>query len=433
MRLIPAAAAAIVLLAPGAAFAATPKTTTSRAYGVSGEDFANPGRGFFTWSESHLRADGSGWAALDAGALADARTSLSRSVVYRIIYLEKYRDLDTLSAADRKLIAADFTAARQAGVKLVLRFAYTADDSADAPVTRVVKHIRQLSPILTTNADLLAAVQAGFVGRWGEWYYTDNFTRADWSDRRQVIAALLAATPAPIQVRTPEIRRRLVPAGSAARVGIHDDCFLAGTDDYGTFPTAADFSWMASQSASMLVGGETCDPSARSGWTSASAELAAYHWTYLNPAFNADVLDSWGADGRAEASRRLGYRLRLAAATAPATVGPGGSVTVRLTIANDGYAAPTQSRPVRLVLSGPSATTVPITTDVRNWSPSASTALTVTFTAPRKAGTYALALSLPDPSARLATTPAYAVRLANPGVWDPATGTNGLGISLTVK
>lgn len=429
MRFLPVAAAAVVLLAPNAAYAATPKSL-SRTYAVSADDFANPGRGFFSWSETHLRADGTGWDALDAAALATARTSQARSVVYRIVYLEKYRDIDAISAADLKLIAADFTAARQAGVKLVLRFAYTADDSDDAPVARVVKHIKQLSPILTTNADLLVAVQAGFVGRWGEWYYTNNFTAADWSDRRQVIAALLAATPALIQVRTPEIKKRLVPESAAARVGIHDDCFLAGADDYGTFPAPADFSWMASQSASMLVGGETCDPSDRSGWESASVELAAYHWTYLNPSFNTEVLDSWGTAGRAEASRRLGYRLRLTSATLPVSVKAGAAVTVRLSIANDGYAAPTQNRPVRLVLGGQSVT---IPADVRKWSPGRTTALTVSFKAPRKAGAYALSLSLPDPSTRLATTPAYAIRLANPNTWNATTGQNSLGVTLTVK
>ncbi|BCY12783.1 DUF4832 domain-containing protein [Actinoplanes sp. L3-i22] len=435
MRILPAVAAAAVLLVPGTACAATPKTikTTTRTYAVSSDDFANPGRGFFSWTETHLRADGSGWVPLDAGELATARTSQSRSVVYRIVYLEKYRDLDAISGADLALIAADFAAARQAGVKLVLRFAYSADDDRDAPVARVVRQIGQLSPILTTNADLITAVQAGFVGRWGEWYYTTNFTTSDWSDRGQVITALLAATPALIQVRTPEIRKRLVPAASAARVGIHDDCFLAGTDDYGTFPAATDFAWMAAQSPSMLVGGETCDPSARSGWASAATELAAYHWTYLNPSFNTDVLDSWGAAGRAEASRRLGYRLRLVSATLPASVTPGGPVTVRLTITNEGYAAPAQNRPVRLVLSGPATQAVPVAADVRTWSPSRPVTLTATFTAPRKAGAYPIALSLPDPSARLASTPAYAIRLANPGTWNASTGTNALGVTLTVR
>ncbi|KUL26801.1 DUF4832 domain-containing protein [Actinoplanes awajinensis] len=432
MRILPVVAAATVLLLPGVACAAPPATTSNtRTYDASDADFANPGRGFFSWSETHLYADGTGWAPLDADALAAARESEAHSVVYRIVYLERYRDSDTLAAADLNLIKADFAAARQAGVKLVLRFAYTADDDADAPVARVVKHIRQLAPLLTQNADLITALQAGFVGRWGEWYYTQNF--AAWPDRRKVINALLAATTAPIQVRTPEIKKRLVPAAYAARVGIHDDCFLAGTDDYGTFPADTDFAWMAAQSPSMLVGGETCEPSDRSGWASASSELAAYHWTYLNPSFNTDVLTSWGADGLAEASRRLGYRLSLVSAAAPSTVKVNGAVTVRLTLTNQGYAAPAQKRPVRLVLSGPITQSVMIPADVRTWAPGKTVSLTVSFTAPSKAGAYDLALSLPDPSTRLAATPAYAIRLANPDTWNPDTGTNPLGLTVTVK
>jgi hypothetical protein len=421
MRFLPAAAAALVLLAPGAAHAATPATRTVR-YAGSNAIIENPGRGFFTYTETHL---GSGFDPLDPAAPM-------HSVVFRIFYLEKYRDVDTISAADLALIRADFDAARKAGVKLVVRFAYSATDDHDAPLARVLQHIAQLGPLLTGNADILVAVQAGFIGTWGEWYYSRNFPLTATDARRQVLTALLAATSptTPVQVRTPGYQRALVP--DIARVGVHDDCFLAGTDDYGTFVAADDTTWLAARSsrAGFLVGGETCDPSARSGWANASAEMARYHWTYLNPSFNADVLGSWGNAGLAEASRRLGYRLRLTAATLPTSARRGASVTARITLTNEGYAAPVQNRPVRLMVGG---TAVTVNADVRSFAPGRSVTLTVTFKAPARAGSYALSLALPDPSAALASRPAYAIQLANTGVWNAATGRNALGVSLRVS
>jgi hypothetical protein len=427
-------AAALVVLLPGTAHAAVavPVVTTTRLYPVSTEVFANPGRGFFTYTETHLYDDGSGYVPLDAAQLAAARVNEGRSLVFRIFYLEKYRTTDTFSRADMELIRADFTAARAAGVKMVVRFAYTADSELDVRPDRAVKHIGLLGRMITANSDVVAAVQAGFIGRWGEWYYSSNFTRTDWQDRRRVLTTLLAAIPAtvPIQVRTPQIKRRLAPA--SPRIGIHDDCFLAGTDDYGTY-IDDDREWLAAQSASTLVGGETCDPSARSGWDNANAEMAAYHWTYLNPSFHAGVLDSWGEAGRAEAARRLGYRIRLLKAILPASAKVGSKTSAQLILVNEGYAAPAQNRPVHLVLSsGTRNQNVVVPADVRTWTPGKVIILKVDFHVPPTPGTYPLSVSLPDPIAKLATTPAYSIRLANDGVWGATTGRNSLGVSLVV-
>lgn len=428
------AAAALVVLLPGSAHAAvaTPAVTTSRLYQGSDAVFANPGRGFFTYTETHLYEDGSGWVPLDAGELAAARVNEGRSLVFRIFYLERYRNTDTFSRATMELIRADLTAARAAGVKLVMRFAYTADDDVDVKPDRAVKHIALLGRMITANADVVAAVQAGFVGRWGEWYYTSNFTRTDWQDRRRVLAALLAATPAtvPIQVRTPQIKRRLAP--SATRVGIHDDCFLAGTDDYGTF-TGDDREWLAAQGSTTLVGGETCDPSERSGWDDANAEMAAYHWTYLNPSFHEGVLDSWGQAGRDEAARKLGYRVRLLKAILPTSAKRGARTSAQLILVNEGYAAPVQNRPVRLVLtSGGRSQSYVVPADLRTWKPGKGVTLKVDFNVPPTPGTYEMSVILPDPVAKLATTPAYSIRLANDGMWDESTGRNSLGVPLVV-
>ncbi|MGX6601074.1 DUF4832 domain-containing protein [Micromonosporaceae bacterium Da 78-11] len=433
MRLLPAVTAAttaLSLLLSGPALAVTPATIT-RAYPVSAADVANPGRGFFTYTETHFAEDGTGFVPLDADALTEARTTQARSLVFRIFYLERYRTVDTISAADLALIRADFATARDAGVKLIVRFAYTADSDADAPEARVLKHIAQLGPILKANADVLTAIQAGLIGRWGEWYYTQNFAidkneTAGRAARRRVLQALLAATSAstPVQVRTPQIKRKLVP--TVTRVGIHDDCFLADADDSGTFQAADDREWLAAQSRTVLVGGETCAPSDRSGWTGAAAEMATYHWTYLNPSFNTDVLDSWGAYGLSAASSRLGYRLRLVKATLPAKAVAGSTVTATITPTDDGYAAPAQNRPVRLVVvTGTTERVVTVPADVRTWQPGQPVTLTVRFAVPR--GPVSLYLSLPDPAARLAPDPAYAIQLANVGTWDATRGWNALG------
>jgi len=72
---------------------------------------------------------------------------------------------------------------------LILRFAYITDKRPecpgflpcppylDAPLPNVViDHIRALKQVLQDNEDVISAVQLGFIGVWGEQFYTDNLT-----------------------------------------------------------------------------------------------------------------------------------------------------------------------------------------------------------------------------------------------------------------
>ncbi len=422
---------------------------STRTYSASTAAIANPERGMFHFTSTHYRPDRSGHIPLDAAQLAQWRTGEAMTLAFRIFYLERFVGQDTIDPEYLELLRADLEAARSAGVKLVVRFAYSDVSGADAPAARVRSHIHQLAPVLNGSADVIAVLQAGFIGQWGEWYYTENFASdpsrpwvlsdADWAARGSVLDALLAETDSQmfVQVRYPGIKQRLLPEGDprAGRVGIHNDCFLASDADWGTFLQDADRTWLADQTRTVPMGGETCHVNEpRSLWPSASADLAAYHWSYLNADYHPDVLASWGAEGRAEAARRLGYRLRLTQSTAPASVTAGSPLTLSVTLVNDGYAAPFRPRPVRLVLRSATAThAVDLPVDLRAAVPGAALQIPVTIPAPPLAGTYAVRLALPDASPRLRDHPGYRVQLANVGTWDAGLGENDLQQSVVVE
>lgn len=80
--------------------------------------------------------------------------------------------------ATLQMIERDFSVARNAFFKLIVRFAYTIEltnPRGDAPKSVILGHIDQLSPILGRNADVILAVQHGLIGTWGGGYYTDHF------------------------------------------------------------------------------------------------------------------------------------------------------------------------------------------------------------------------------------------------------------------
>ncbi|GAA4039667.1 DUF4832 domain-containing protein [Nonomuraea soli] len=417
-------------------------------YSPSTAAFANPDRGFYHHTGDCDKND------FSQATLQDYRAGQHISLVMCVFYLAEYRNAPIGQAALDQL-QQQLTTVRAAGLKMILRFAYTAaTDGADAPRDRVMAHLDQLRPILQANADVIHVMQAGFIGAWGEWYYTQNFgnagvvSAADWANRKAVTDKLLSVLPASrtVQLRTPAIKRTmygtaaLTPGqahnGSAvARLGHHNDCFLASPDDYGTYTNpAVEYPYLEAETAHTSMGGETCNPnSPRSDCPTAVGEMSRFHWTYLNTDYHPGVLAGWSSC-MADVTRKLGYRLALQSGTYPATAARGGALPVSITIRNEGWAAPVNPRGLDLVLRGSGGTyRLPLGADPRTWLGGTTTTVSRTLTVPASipAGSYTLLLSLPDP--QLGSRPDYAVRLANTGTWEAGTGLNSLLHTITVS
>ncbi|MET9271592.1 DUF4832 domain-containing protein [Kribbella sp. NPDC003557] len=463
-RRLAAAVCAIGLLLPAQQALAAP--TSTHTYTTSDDVIANPERGFYHHTETHYRADGTGYVPLDLTTLRNFRTQENVTQILRVFYLEKFASQDVLDKQYLDLVRADFRTARAAGIKVIVRFAYALPGAGwppptpygDAPVARVLKHIQQLTPVLRENADVIELVQSGFVGLWGEGYYTDHFSDPqdpsqvsdqNWADRKAVTDALLKALPKDrmIQVRTPYMKQRMygVPTGTEgaltaeqaydgsplARIGHHNDCFLASPDDFGTYlsdPVELDKDFVAQDTNYLPEGGETCAVNPpRSEWDSAAAEMARLHVSFLNTDYNKDVLGSWGTNIEV-AKQKLGYRFALDQSTVTTRRG---KVEVDLRLRNDGWAAPYNPRKVQLILQSAKHTyKVDVPADPRRWGAGTTTDLSWKVAAPPVPGKYKLSLNLPDP--RLSTHPEYSIRLANDGTWQPSTGYNDLQQTVTV-
>ncbi|MBC8133133.1 MAG: DUF4832 domain-containing protein [Deltaproteobacteria bacterium] len=415
--------------------------------------FSNPERGFY----QHTETTASAYAPLVQTALQDLRTRQAVSLVLRLFYLDSFVAAD-LSQSFLDRMTADFDVIRRAGLKTVLRFAYTSKPTkpyGDATKARVLGHIAQLKPVLWAASDVIAAAEAGFIGAWGEWYYTDNFgdlgtvSASQWNDRREVVTALLGALDLqrPVLLRTPDFKQRFYGAAALtaaqafegsdmARVGHHNDCFLASADDQGTYINVTrDKAYLAAETLFLPLGGETCAVSAFSTWTNAFKEMATLHWSFLNQGYEPAVLASWGSNIDI-AKRRLGYRLTLVTGAYSTQATQGSDVDVQLSIRNDGFAPPFNARTLTVVLRNASATylaTLP--DDPRRFLPGATTSIAHKVCLPEnmRVGSYALSLALPDKAPSLSARPEYAIRLANASIWDATTGDNRLGHTLTVQ
>jgi len=406
-------------------------------------DFMNPERGFHGYADL-----------LGGGSMSGVRSgdmTLARSYVR----LDNYRN-GPLPESLLSDLRAGFEQARRAGIKVIPRFTYNFGMDDDAPLDVVLTHIGQLKPILTEYSDVIAVLQAGFIGAWGEWHHSTNDLTSD-SAMRTIAGALLDAIPESrmIQIRTPGRIRSVVgspspstvPFGTEpqARIGFVNDCFLASKSDVGTYSgdQVQDRAEAATLSRYTVTGGETCsvgEPSPRNGCVTALDELAQFHWDYINSSYYKGILDTWRNEGCFdEVSLRLGYRLGLTKGSVTKTVAAGETLTVNLTMENSGFGKVYNPRPADLVLRNTETGqeyTLRASDDIRTLLPVAGETkgvqLNVTVPGTVANGTYRVYLRLPDAASNLANDVRYDIRLANVSTWDASTGLNDLKLTTTV-
>jgi hypothetical protein len=119
-------------------------------------------------------------------------------------------------------------------------------------------------------------------------------------------------------------------------------------------------------------------------------------------------------------------------------VRPGGELSVSLNVRNDGYAPPYNPRGVEIIARNQTTGAVlvgKLPVDPRRFTPGATSSIAARLCVPAGTaeGTYALSLFLPDPEPALHDRPEYAIRLANVGLWDAATGYNSLKQTVSVS
>jgi hypothetical protein len=400
-----------------------------------GDIFPNPERGFSSYRSSPI----SQWFVNDL-----KRRNIT--VAQRIYTIPEFRDAP-LSDEFLDIVHGDMNMARQGGIKLVVRFSYTNDQNGeDATLERILEHINQLQPVFEENYDVINYVEAGFIGAWGEWYYSSNHLN-NTEDRRAVLFALLDALPVErcVVVRTPDYKRRifdyyepLTPdeafnGTKRARTGAHNDCFLASATDYGTYldnDIEGDKDYLNHDNRYVPQGGETCTPSAYSGCDNALTDLDRMHWSVLNEDYNEDVLNGWETDGcMDEIKRRLGYRFVLQQGEFTEQVKPGGEMNISLRIVNRGFASPFNPRNLEFVLRNSAKGEIyRLKTDVdpRFWSAGDTITVSVTggILSNMPEGSYSLFAHLADPIERLHDRPEYSIRFANQDVWEDSTGFN---------
>ncbi len=436
---------------------------TNISYTATKQIIANPERGLQKYSITASNYSTTiGANNLSVATLNSWRNSADKvSVVFRYFLLEDFLNTD-INATYLANMQGDFDNIRNAGFKVIVRFSYSdqqGSGSQQATKAQILRHITQLTPLLNTNQDVIFSHQAGFIGTWGEWYYTNSdefgtagiISNTQWTNRKEILDAMLAATPVGIslQVRYAGIKTRLYGSSQLnpqtayqntanARIGFYNDAFLNNWGDQGTYSVNSEcqdpvgnsaYNFITNETQYLPMTGETnglnpCNNGFRTTGDNAVYEMALSNWTTLNrdyhPDFWSQIIASNHYD---EILQKLGYRFVLHTSTVTVN---GLDFDLVLNIRNEGFARIFKERDVYLLMKNTqdnSISTHLLDTDIRTWENSLSISQNIS---PDLEGTFQLYLWMPDKEATLANDPDYSIRLANENTWEASTGYNDL-------
>lgn len=333
---------------------------------------------------------------------------------------------------------------RESGQSAIIRFCYNVKGlsesdvgigskiyiDAEPSITQIQAHIQQLAPLFSEYVDVVSAVDAGFLGPWGEMHTTQAATL---DNSVTVVDALLAAVPdsRTVMIRYPgqfaawynkhngtaytvDTMKEITvePTSTAARIGMFNDGYLGSATDYGTYksPTknrANEATWVAQQTQRTFYGGECITDVAGGGLNDYNKieflawEAPLTHTSHLNIDWNPTVIAAWkntpyrvaplansypqsglsatldslysGASATAFefVQNRLGYRLVLRQAAVSTSVGQGGKVSFKGKIENVGFGNIVNEKAVYAVAKDLSSGTVysrRVDVDVSSWA-----------------------------------------------------------------
>ena len=421
-----------------------PPFTYDVSYEYQAGNFCNPERGAYHPHELHFRKD----APPKAHTVADLTSARgwNCTLTYLGLYFMDYFYED-LPESVLQTVREEFENVRQGGTKLVLRHAYSWNSNVgeqEPPVGWILRHIKQMKPLLQEYADIIYVVQAGFIGTYGEWAFRSNVS-GDVQDR-MVVDALMDAVPSSrqIAIRTPKhvmdmynlklkdtLSRKTAFDGSIrSRLAGHNDCFLANGNDAGTFASAIDRKFWLQDTRFISMGGEGCLPNDDlCGCINSYQQLKDYHWSYLSPG---PVAAYWEDQGcKEDVVARLGYRFVLNGAAFEGDFAAGKDFTLKLCLTNYGFASLINPRPLQFIVQRDDNASEQYVftsgTDPREWEGCNTYVHKETLRLPEgltSGAGYTVYLNLPDESAHLNKDPRYSVRFANKDVWDEATGYN---------
>lgn len=373
----------------------------------------NYDRGFYTPQVLHLKPSGGMPIEKPNGKLLHLRAEISEFSSNAMLGVDTTGGKrDTMRGVSQDLtedalnvLQQTFDNIRDFGGRVIVRICYDPWYNGRSNVTPehewVLKHVKQLAPVLSKNTDVIVALEMGMHGAYGEMHSDTSIT---YDRVAEAVNLMLRNTPPELKIltRTGNYSAKVLgfdnwgvdfhidgekfkeiakaKGDTMYRVGMFNDGYLGTQYDYGTWGADCKTSicreegvaWLEKYGVNTPYGGEALT-TANGYQVINTPEFLAYegfrtHTSYLNIQWNNNLIDSWKKtpfkqkDFDYDPSRdedltgfkyindHLGYRFVLRESWLSDTVGSDGILRAKLRIQNVGFGNLTWNAPVRLAI-----------------------------------------------------------------------------------
>lgn len=414
----------------------------------------NPDRGFYSATYDLTK---------DEDDMFDEVVDDENKLAYALIDLQDYTYIQTLPSTIINNIETNLQNAKDLNIKMILRISYrpSLNDKYEDPSKEIIaSHLQQLTSTLQAHKDIISIVQAGAIGAWGEWHAFTGDYKEEHSDhkenRRTIIEALIDIFPDKyIQIRYPMQKEYLYGSSQEyqdegtdaqitteiaftddirAKIGHHNDCFLATDNDNGTYTDDNIEFWteyVVNDTKYSPVGGETCiDDDTYTNCSNALEQLKRLQWSYINESYHEDVIQRFKDEGcYQEIRENIGYRL---VANALYLDQSETHLNIKLNITNEGYAAPYIKSSINFILQDMNATEniyyyEESSVDLRTFYTQATNTITSDIPLDQLVSGHEHCLYI-----RIGEEHSY-IKLSNKSLWDEITQSNILKCNLLVN
>lgn len=354
----------------------------------------NPGRGFYEIHTFALGAEGGhGW----PWDLENLRWCIKegQSLALVLLDIKKARNRE-LTDEELKHVDGLLAAFEALDVDVILRPVYDREgrgiENEPALLSRVVRHMEQLAPVIMAHRRKILLIQGLLVGSWGE-MHTSKFLHPQALE--SLARVWLENTDLYLAVRTPAQHRLLTeswekgrPAGrDQERLALYNDGLFGSGTDMGTYMNyEEDIAYLYERCAHVPNGGEAVSGAGYPEPEAVIERLRKLHLSYLNSAHDAKMLDHFrtlryrGESLYDYIEAHLGYRFVIRKAEGRSK---NGELHLRIEIENTGFGNLCQEAVLSLILEEDGERIeMPLTEDPRRWEPGAGAVIEAELTPP---------------------------------------------------
>ena len=423
------------------------------------EVLRNPDRGFYKLVQIELNKGKEDFNSFKGEIKNIAKEDTDVSLISFQLNLKQYV-ASNLDLTDNKIeeINQYFSIMRENGYQVIFRVVYDSkgDKNPEPDFQTILRHIEQLKSVYEKNEDIIFVVEAGYLGSYGEWH--DGKYDKDKEKRNQVVNKLLKCIPESIQIslRKPSYIEDYIGNNQTvkkinafsndeiARLGLHNDGYLASETDLGTYNKSEreeSLLWQGKQTLYTLFGGECQNKdSIYTNLNNAIVDMEIRHCTYMNKTYDREVKEKWkkeiytnknsvyqGENGYKYIENHLGYRLVIRDVDMICTKR---KINIGINIENVGFGNIIRKKQLGFFLKNENNQYyIESDIDIRKQLNEKMYELTIAEELPKnvKIGEYEVYLKIEEPYESLKNNNYYSIKLANNNVWNENLGANYIG------